>query len=121
VRIRLDHGSGVPLWTQVADAIARLIERGRLLPGDRLPSVRELALELDLAPNTVARAYRWLRTEGRIEGRGRHGTFVSASAATREAIADLREAAESYVRRARRLGFGSEAARREVERALRGR
>ena len=54
-----------------------MIERGALLPGDRIPPVRTLAEQLDLAPNTVARAYRALEDDGWIVGRGRAGTFVT--------------------------------------------
>ena len=73
----LDASSKTPLSRQVRDGLAARIERGTLLPGERLPPVRELAAELDLATNTVAKAYRALEAAGFLETRGRHGTFVA--------------------------------------------
>ena len=76
LRVRIRDGDGPP-YEQLRDAIRRRIERGTLLPGDRLPPVRACADDLELAPNTVARAYRALEEEGWLVGRGRAGTFVS--------------------------------------------
>jgi DNA-binding transcriptional regulator YhcF (GntR family) len=119
VEVRFDPSSRVPLSAQLRDAVAERIERGRLSPGERMPPVRELATELSLAPNTVARAYRELEAAGLLEGRGRHGTFVTerlprpADAETR-----LAEAADAFVRRAGQLGAGRAAAERAVRAAL---
>ena len=89
-----------------AELKAQLLERmrsGDLTAGARLPTVRALAEELGLAPNTVARAYRELEQAGAIETCGRNGTFVSLStdATTRAA----QEAAAAYVARFRELGI----------------
>lgn len=115
ITIREDGG---PPYRQVADAIAGLIDRGRLLPGDRVPTVRALAGQLDLAPNTVARAYRDLEDHGWLEGRGRAGTFVTARPPHRPAAPDagLARAADAYLRRAAQLGFDRKAARRALDR-----
>ena len=75
--VRLDPGSPVPPFQQVRDQIAAAIEDGRLLPAVRLPTVRELAGDLGLAVNTVARSYRELELAGLLETRGRHGTYVA--------------------------------------------
>ena len=101
--------------------MATAIACGRLLPGDRLPAVRELALELGLAPNTVAKAYRGLGKAGLVEGRGRSGTFVRPALGRQgeEAVAQMGEAAHAYAARARRLGFDVETALAAAERALR--
>lgn len=119
--IRLDPSSPVPLSAQLREAIASRVIRGRLLPGHRLPPVRELAAELGLAANTVARAYRELETAGLLVGRGRHGTFVADRLPARPSDAERRlaEAAEAYARRARQLGVAATDARRAVDRALR--
>ena len=100
--------------------MASAIGRGRLLPGDRLPAVREMAVGLGIAPNTVAKAYRRLEAAGLVEGRGRHGTFVRAAPSQRTlgAEAPLAEAARSYAARAGALGFGVEEALASVKRAL---
>jgi DNA-binding transcriptional regulator YhcF (GntR family) len=114
--VRIDRSGGAPPWRQLADGLARLIERGRLLPGDRVPTVRGLAEELDLAPNTVARAYAELEAAGWLQGRGRAGTFVARSLPVRPRGADaaLARAADAYLRRAAQLGFDEEDARKAV-------
>ena len=120
VQIWLDPSSRAPLSAQLRDGLATRIERGRLAPGERLPPVRELAAELDLAPNTVARAYRELEGAGLVLGRGRHGTFVTERLPERpgEADAHLDAAASAFARRARQLGVGRRDALRAVRRAL---
>jgi DNA-binding transcriptional regulator YhcF (GntR family) len=123
VRIRLDPTVREPLSEQLRSALASRIVSGRLAPGERMPTVRDLAAELDIAPNTVAKAYRDLTTAGLIAGRGRRGTLVSERlpAARGEGDARLAEAAGTYARRARQLGFGPSAARAAVEDAFRDR
>ena len=74
--LRLDSESGVPFYSQVARQIKQTIASGALLPGDRLPTVRELASELVLNPNTVARAYQELERQGVVETRRGLGTFA---------------------------------------------
>jgi DNA-binding transcriptional regulator YhcF (GntR family) len=123
VRIRLDPTAGEPISEQLRSALAARIDSGRLAPGERMPTVRDLAAELEIAPNTVAKAYRDLASAGLIAGRGRRGTYVSErfSAAIGGGEARLAEAAESYARRARQLGFGPSAARAAADEALRRR
>lgn len=118
MRIALDPVSRVPLSAQLRDAIATGIEHGRPGPGERLPPVRELAVELGLAPNTVARAYRELERAGLLEGRGRRGTFV-VDRLPEPAMEHLAAAATEYARRARQLGVSDPAALGAVRRALR--
>jgi DNA-binding transcriptional regulator YhcF (GntR family) len=108
-----------PPYAQVRDRIRASIERGSLLPGDRLQTVRAFADRLGLAPNTVARAYRELEDEGWIVGRGRAGTFVADRLPVRPAAPDeaLARAAAAYLRRAEQLGFDRAAAARAVRRS----
>ena len=121
MRFTLDERSAVPLSDQVSTAVAERIHRGSLAPGSRLPTVRALAEDLGLAPNTVAKAYRALEEAGLIEGRGRRGTFVAERLPDRlpDRERRLAEAAESFVRRAAQLGFTDEDVRRALNRALR--
>jgi DNA-binding transcriptional regulator YhcF (GntR family) len=107
VRIRLDPSAREPLSEQLRSALASRIASGRLAPGERMPTVRELAAELEIAPNTVAKAYRDLAADGFIEGRRRRGTFVSERLPKRlsQREARLAEAADAYVRRTRQLRF----------------
>jgi DNA-binding transcriptional regulator YhcF (GntR family) len=123
VRIALDHVSAEPLSDQLSTALARRILRGSLAPGARLPTVRALAEELELAPNTVAKAYRMLERERLIATLGRKGTFVVDRLPERVPGRERRlaEAAEAFVRRSVQLGFGDEEVRRALNRALRDR
>ncbi|HEY6679701.1 MAG TPA: GntR family transcriptional regulator [Actinomycetota bacterium] len=116
--ITIRDGAGPP-YLQVLERVRALIERGSLLPGERLPTVRSLADRLDLAPNTVARAYRALEDDGWIVGRGRAGTFVTDTLPERPAAPDdaLGRAAAAYLRRAEQLGFDRAAAARALRSA----
>jgi GntR family transcriptional regulator len=76
--ISIDPANGLPIYVQIVNQIKTGIAMGRLLPEDPLPSVRQLALDLAVNPNTVARAYLDLEYEGVIYKRQGAGTFVSA-------------------------------------------
>ena len=65
----IDHNSGLPVWIQIKNRIAYLIGSGAFVPGDRLPTVRALAVDLDISYNTVNRAYMDLEREGYISTR----------------------------------------------------
>ncbi len=73
----IDHSSGLPVWIQVKNRIAYLIGSGAFAVGDRLPTVRGLAVDLDISYNTVNRAYMDLEREGYITTRKGRGTFVA--------------------------------------------
>ena len=123
MRIALDLGASRPVWEQVSEAIAARIRRGSVAPGERLPTVRALAADLALAPNTVAKAYRRLEADGLIQGRGRNGTFVTERLPDRfdDRERRLSEAARAFVRRSAQLGFGDAEMARALRRALRER
>lgn len=114
MRLSVDPASGVPPFEQVRDGIRSQVDSGVLEPGHRLPPVRTLAAELDLAANTVARAYKELEALGVVETRGRAGTFVSGRGVSRS----LREAAASYAATVRSLGVTDADALEAVRRAL---
>jgi GntR family transcriptional regulator len=95
-----------PLYVQIVDEVRRSILRRSLRPEDALPSVRELAGDLRLNPNTVQNAYRELEREGLVYVRRGQGTFVSPSvdpAPVREAV--IREVAERCLREGARAGL----------------
>ena len=123
MRIALDRSSPEPLWEQLSTAIAERIRRGSLAPGTRLPTVRVLAGDLELAPNTVAKAYRALEDKGLIVGRGRRGTFVTDRLPKRFTGRERRldDAADAFVRRGKQLGFSDDDIRRALSRTLRER
>ena len=101
--ITIDSTSPTPPFEQVRAQLARQISERTLAVGTRLPTVRQLATDLGLAVNTVARAYRELEEVGLIETRGRSGSFVAA--AGHRCREQVREAAQEYARLALRLGF----------------
>jgi DNA-binding transcriptional regulator YhcF (GntR family) len=75
--VSIDSSSPVPAYEQLRAQISALATAGHVLPGSRLPTVRQLAADLALAPGTVTRAYHELEATGIIVTRGRHGTFVA--------------------------------------------
>lgn len=78
--LRIEKGSAVPISRQIADQIASLCASGGVTPGQRLPSVRELARDLAVNQNTVLRVYERLSGEGLLEMRHGQGTFVAVRA-----------------------------------------
>ncbi|MCW2757677.1 MAG: HTH-type transcriptional repressor yvoA [Nocardioidaceae bacterium] len=106
MRLAIDASADAPPYAQVREQVVEQVDDGTLPAGTRLPPVRQLATELGLAANTVARAYRELEERGVIETRGRAGSFVRGASVDRVA----REAALSYVERSRALGLTGEQA-----------
>jgi len=77
-RFRLDLQSGVPVYRQIIDQVFGGIASGSLVVGDQLPTVRQLAVDLSINPNTVVRAYRELELGGLLETHQGSGTFISS-------------------------------------------
>lgn len=75
--LRVDVKAGKPLFDQLRTQVIDGVRAGALPPGTRLPTVRDLAGQLGVAANTVARAYRELESAAIVETRGRFGTFIS--------------------------------------------
>jgi GntR family transcriptional regulator len=75
--LHLDPASGVPLYRQIVDGVRYSVAAGTLAPGDRLPSVRDLALGLGVNPTTIQKAWGELEHHGVIETRRGQGTFVA--------------------------------------------
>jgi len=111
----IDPAAPEPPYEQLRVRIASQAAAGTLPAGTRLPTVRALASELQLAVNTVAKAYRALEADGVVVTEGRRGTFVSsgAAASSGEGVA----AAERYAATARSLGLGLTEAQNLLERA----
>ena len=106
----VDPGIAEPIYIQIAAEVRRAVATGALRPDDPLPSVRQLAVELRVNPNTVQQAYRELEREGVVYVRRGQGSFVAPVASERvDATALLRAAAERALREAERLGFGADA------------
>ncbi len=75
-RFQLDLRSGVPVYRQIMDQVLAGIAAGRLTAGNQLPTVRQLAVDLSINPNTVIRAYRELEIRGFLDTHQGSGTFV---------------------------------------------
>lgn len=109
--VEVDAASPVPPYEQVRAQIAAMIGSGVLPTGTRLPPIRQLAADLGLAANTIARSYRELESAGLVISRVRSGTIVADHAPTPTAsqAADTRrlltEAARAYAATTRRLGI----------------
>jgi GntR family transcriptional regulator len=78
----LDHHSGVPIYRQIITQILYAIARGDLQPGTQLPTVRQLAVELSVNPNTIVKAYKELEIRGNLETQQGTGTFISDAEVT---------------------------------------
>ncbi|MFF4593073.1 GntR family transcriptional regulator [Amycolatopsis sp. NPDC001319] len=115
--VSYDSASSVPPFEQVRSSIAAQINDGTLAVGTKLPTVRALASDLGVAPNTVARAYRELEEAGLIETRGRAGSFVGASGD--ESRSRALSAAADYAAVTRQLGLSTDEALAIVTAALR--
>ena len=119
--VTVDPASGTPPFEQLRRQVAAMVAEGTLSPGSRMPTVRQLAADLGLAANTVARAYRELETDGVIATHGRKGTFVSSAVIDHDTSPDrstgerARAAADAYVASVRTLGLGVTEATRLVE------
>ena len=119
--LTVDPSSAVPPYEQIRSQIEAMVATGTLAPGDRLPSIRELAHDLGLAGGTVARAYTELEQAGLVVSRRRTGTVVAdgVAAPAAERRRRLAEAAEQYARTAALLGVAVDDAQDAVRRALR--
>lgn len=114
--VAIDHHSTVPPYEQLRQGIIALVRSGELAAGAKIPTVRALAAQLGLAPNTVARAYRELEQDGVLETRGRLGSFIASSGDPTSDVAG--RAATEYASVIRRLGLDDEAALRYLRAAL---
>lgn len=108
MKLDVDTASPLPIYAQMMEQVRRAIAAGQLAPGEQLPTVRQLAVELRINPNTVARVYRELEHEGLIATRQGRGTFVAESrprVSDEERRDQLRKLARSAVGEAAILGF----------------
>lgn len=106
--ISLDPGSDLPLYRQIVDHVWVKVAEGVLDPGEKLPTVRQWAVDLGVHPNTVARAYKELELLGVVVRRAGEGTFVGLKPADRHEIerqAELERLCLKVLSRAQALGF----------------
>lgn len=108
MQIQIQTQGGVPIYLQVTQQIKYLVASGRLQTGDELPSIRALAEELIVNPNTIARAYRELELEGVVEKRRTAGTFVADSGsplARKERLKSLKQRVDQLLVETYQMGF----------------
>jgi len=105
---RLDHQSGVPVYRQLIDQVQAGIATGALATGDQLPTVRRVAVDLTINPNTVVRAYREMEVRGILDTQQGTGTFVAEGRVERskdERERMLSQLVTEFVARAGSVGF----------------
>src|SRR6266481_3140992 len=105
---QLDAGSGVPVYRQLIDQVMGGIAAGTLAGGDQLPTVRQVAVDLSINPNTVVRAYRELEIRGVLETQQGTGTFISQQKVKHDEVERQRQLAQlvgEFVSRAGAAGF----------------
>lgn len=105
---RLDLRSGVPVYRQIIDQVRAGIASGTLTVGDQLPTVRQLAVDLAINPNTVLRAYRELELGGFLETQQGTGTFITEKRVKRDEAERARQLAQlagEFLSRAGAAGF----------------
>lgn len=118
--ISVDVDSGVPIWLQLRNRLIYLIASGKYLPGDKLPTVRELAVYLGVNYNTVSKVYQDIERDGYITSRRGKGTFV-AERKEEQSKADLSEVdvlTDDYIRQCLELGVPLEEIASVVERRV---
>ena len=111
MKIHLDLKSGVPFYRQIIDQVKSSIATGRLEPGNRLPTVRQLAVDLSVNPNTVSRAFTELELTGLVETQMGSGTFVGQKKVEQDEVERRRildEISQEFLSRASSHGFNLE-------------
>ena len=111
MQLHISANDGIPIYLQIVNQVKYLVTAGKLDRGEQLPSVRRLAEQLLVNPNTVARAYRELESAGVIETRRGSGAFVSASPsplAHRERTRILNERIDTLLAEAGQMDFDLE-------------
>lgn len=108
LKFRLDLHSGVPVYRQIIDQVLAGIASGALRGGDQLPTVRQVAVDLSINPNTVARAYRELEIRGMLATQQGTGTFITQKKVKQDEVERQRQLAQlasEFVARAGSSGF----------------
>jgi GntR family transcriptional regulator len=110
IELRIDTRSGVPAYLQIVQQVKHALRLGILVPGDQMPTIRELVSSLAINPNTVMKGYRELELEGLIGGRPGQGTFVLRGLAesSSEELEEMRVSLNHWLVRARELGIDEE-------------
>ena len=118
----VDPRSGVPIYLQIMEQVKRSVALGVLAPGEQLPTVKQLAADLVVNPNTVARAYRELERDGVIDTMAGRGSFIAGNgtvAGAKRAVADVADQAIAQaVREGKSMGLARDEMKVLFEHAL---
>lgn len=116
--ISINLTDGVPIYRQIVNQVKYLVASRLLLPGEELPPIRTLALQLKVTPNTIVKAYGELEASGVIQKRQGSGTFISEGRAPQVALKERRRVIEqridSLLAEAHQLNFSAEEVLRMV-------
>src|SRR3977135_1106621 len=116
---RVNPSSGMPLYIQLMEQVKHAIETGSLKSGDQLPTIRKVAEDLVMNPNTVVRAYRELEHEGGLELKHGSGAFIKESAHGRAGLVRKAQAlVQSAIERLAQMGLTEDELRRVFENEL---
>jgi len=121
VFIEIDPGRPVPIFSQIMEGVRLAVATGRLQAGSRIPSIRDLAVELRVNPNTVAKAYQELERSGMVEVRRGTGYFIANSDSqkiTRERKQILESRIQELLSAALEMGFTPEQVEKVFEKML---
>jgi GntR family transcriptional regulator len=116
---RVNPSSGIPLYLQLMEQVKHAVETGALREGDRLPTIRKVAEDLVMNPNTVVRAYRELEHEGVLDLKHGSGAFIKATADGRARLVhEAQKVMHSAVERLLARGLSNDELRRVFENEL---
>jgi GntR family transcriptional regulator len=121
MNLRINFSSGVPIYLQLMEQIKHAVETGAIRVGEQLPTIRSVAEELTMNPNTVARAYRELEGEGMVEVRHGLGVFVAGPRRSSAKTVEIRKAGEvlrTAMEKGMALGLSESELRRVFEEEL---
>jgi GntR family transcriptional regulator len=119
---RMEFDGHAPIYLQIIGNFSRALVRGDVKPGERIPSIRDMAVALKVNPNTVARAYQEMERERTIYSQRGTGYFIMNEEGIVERVRDatVREAVGRFLGEMRALGYGDGAIRARLDAAMRG-
>jgi GntR family transcriptional regulator len=117
MNLRINFSSGVPIYLQLMEQIKHAVETGSIRAGEQLPTIRKIAEELTMNPNTVAKAYRDLEREGIVEVRHGLGVFVAGPQSSAAKTDEIRQASE-VLRTAMEKGMALDLSEGELRRVF---
>ncbi len=117
MNLRIHFSSGVPIYLQLMEQIKHAVETGAIRAGEQLPTIRSVAEDLTMNPNTVAKAYRELEREGIVEVRHGLGVFVAGAQSSAAKTAEIRQASE-VLRSAMEKGMALDLTEAELRRVF---